>query len=214
MREFSGTTLPKRALAVNNEDMSGVKRCNYYRIVRKRQNSVSVTPVLSAVQRIICKNTAPFKTSIISHSFVDARKGCVDFAYREKIDPLGSTSYLPPSHSVEFLIIKLLAPWRSMTFVCPRCSHNLVPSDFDGSPYQPGAINRKTYGVTNRLASLENYVHLLRVPKTLQPLLPLPRLNEPIQYATRAVLPETGSRVGDLYNRQDQTPESASNSFE
>ena len=29
MREFSGTTLPERALAVNNEAMSGVKRCNY-----------------------------------------------------------------------------------------------------------------------------------------------------------------------------------------
>ena len=32
MREFSGTTLPERALATNNEAIREVKRCNYYRI--------------------------------------------------------------------------------------------------------------------------------------------------------------------------------------
>ena len=36
---------------------------------------------------------------------------------------------LATSCSAEFQAIKLLAPW---------CSHSLVPSDFDGSPYQPG----------------------------------------------------------------------------
>ena len=58
-------------------------------------------------------------------------------AYRKKVDPLGSRSYSPLRRSVEFLATKLLAPWRSLTSVYLYSSHSLVPSKFDGSPYQP-----------------------------------------------------------------------------
>ena len=75
------------------------------------------------------------------------------------------------------------------------------------------AINRNTHGIIICLSSLENDVQLLRIPKTLQPMLPLQRPNEPIQYTTCAALPETGSRVDDLYSRQDQTTEFAMISF-
>ena len=107
------------------------------------------------------------------------------------------------------IAIKLLAPWHSLTPIHPRSSHSLVPSDFDGSPYQIGVWGNNTYGVMNRLSSLENYVQLLRVPRRLQPLLSLQRPNEPIQHATRAAFPETGSHVNKLCNGQDRTPEFA-----
>ena len=118
--------------------------------------------------------------------------------------------------SVEFLAINLLAPWHSLTSVDPHSPHSLVSSDFDGSPYQPWLLGgqRSTAIGTNHLFSLENVIQLLRVPKSLQPLLPLYRPNEPIQYATRTALSETDSRVDDLYNHQDQTTEFASISFE
>ena len=50
---------------------------------------------------------------------------------------------------MEFVANKLLAPWRSLTSVYPHRSHSLVPSDFNGSLYQPGfwetVIDRNTY---------------------------------------------------------------------
>ena len=67
-------------------------------------------------------------------------------------DPLDSRSHSPPSRSVEFLVIKLPAPWRFLTYVYLLSSHSLVPSDFNDSPYgkqQSTAIH------THRLPSLE-----------------------------------------------------------
>ena len=66
MRKFSGTTLPERALTAYNEVMGGVKRRNYYRVARKRQ---TMCQVLWHCQQYngTCKNTAPFKTSMIPH---------------------------------------------------------------------------------------------------------------------------------------------------
>ena len=52
---------------------------------------------------------------------------------REKANHLDSRPYSPPSRSVESLTIKLLAPWRSLTYVYPRSSHGLVPSNVAGS---------------------------------------------------------------------------------
>ena len=111
---------------------------------------------------------------------------------------------------VELLAIKLLAPWRFLTFAYPHTTHNSCRRTLTAprtSLASGGtAIIRNTHGgVTNNLLSFDNDVRLLRVPKTFQPLLPLQRPNEPIQYATRAALPETGSRVDDMYNLQGQT---------
>ena len=95
-----------------------------------------------AMYHVVCNRTAvqgikqnisSFKTSIIPHFFVDIRKGCVDSVFREKNG--SSRLQMYSSRSLEFLAIKLLAPWRSLTFVYPHSSHNLEPSDFDGSPY-------------------------------------------------------------------------------
>ena len=90
---------------------------------------------------------------------------------------------LATSCFVKLLAIKLLAPWRSLTSVHSHSSHSPVRGTLTAlriSLTSGGtAINRNTYGgVTNRLSSLENVVQLLRVPKTLQPLLPLQRPNE------------------------------------
>ena len=60
----------------------------------------------------------------------------------------------------------------------------------------------------NRLASPENYVQVLRVPKTA-PASDTIAASKPTppHKVTYATLPETGKYVEDLYNRQDRTPE-------
>ena len=62
---------------------------------------------------------------------------------------------LATKRSMEFFVIKLLAPWRSLKFIYPHSSYSLVPSDFDGSSSawlrRGTAINRNTCGLTNRL---------------------------------------------------------------
>ena len=69
------------------------------------------------------------------------------------------------------------------------------------------AINRNTYGITNRLSSLENDVpkssdyqkrSSLGYHRSIQ--------TKPLHKATRATFSETGRHVDDFYNRQDQTP--------
>ena len=110
--------------------------------------------------------------------FVIFRKGCVDSVYRKK---------------------RILLHRVPLTSVYLRSFHRRVPFGFFGSlksAWRWGeVINHNTYGLTNRLFSLGNDVQLLRVPKSLQPLLPLQRPKASIHYATRATLPETGSRV-------------------
>ena len=89
---------------------------------------------------------------------------------RKKADPLGSRSYSPPSRSVEFLAIKFLAPWRSLTSVHPRNFHSLVPFDFvfrlprtSLTAERQGSTEN---GVTNRwYLSWKIMFQVLRLPK-------------------------------------------------
>ena len=78
MRKFSGTTLPERTLAVNNEAIRKVKICNYYwtpldsswnrSIIREKETTPCVRYCRTVQQyKGSRKNTTPFKTSIIPH---------------------------------------------------------------------------------------------------------------------------------------------------
>ena len=73
---------------------------------------------------------------------------------QEKMDPLDSRSYSPPSRSVEFLAIQLFTPISPLTYVYPRSFLSPVPSDFVGflEPRTTGS-NRNKYGMTNHSAS-------------------------------------------------------------
>ena len=94
------------------------------------------------------------------------------------MDPLGPRSYSPPSRPMEFLVIKLLARWRSPISVYSHSSHSLVLSDFDGSPYQPGVwenIDQPQYVRRNELLvplSENDIPSYLSIKKTLQPRVP------------------------------------------
>ena len=81
---------------------------------------------------------ATLPTPSFVERLVDARKGCVDSVYRKKSNSFGSGSYSPLIRSVEFLAIKILALWCSLTSVYPHSSHSLGPSDSDDSSYQHG----------------------------------------------------------------------------
>ena len=127
------------------------------------------------------------------------------------MDPLGSRSYSPSADPWNSLSSSSslhgvpCRPFISTAHIASGC-RTLTASRISLASGGT-AINRNTHGgITNRLSCLGNDAQLLRVPKTLQPQ-PLQRPNEPIQYATRAAFPETGSRVDNLYNCQDQTPE-------
>ena len=131
---------------------------------------------------------------------------------QEKEDPLDPRSYLPPSRSLEFLVIKPSFPGVP--------SHPFIPTDYiapcrltlTAPSNQPDfgdmAINRNTYGVTNRLAfSWENYVQVLRLPNTLQPRIPSGVETKTSPQSNACIFPETGSHVDNLYNCQGQTRE-------
>ena len=97
---------------------------------------------------------------------------------------------------MEFLAIKLLDLWRSLSSVYPRSFHSLVSYDFDSSP-EPAwlreiAISRNTYGTTNRLSSLDSDAQVCRLRSSLRC---HPASKQKLPYkATRATLPETGRR--------------------
>ena len=155
MHEFLGATLPEQILATNNEATSGVKRRNYCQILIDSSVYVLGTLVLSAVQGIIQKN-ALFKTSIILHFYMLGRTVLAPAdGVQEKRGSSRLQIVLATKRSMKSLVIKLLAPWRFLTFIYPHSSYSLMPSDFDGSPSawlpRGTAINRNTYGLTNRL---------------------------------------------------------------
>ena len=138
---------------------------------------------------------------------------------QEKTDPFSSRSYSPPSLSVEFLATKLLAPWRSLTYVYPQSVHSLVPSDFRGSlepawlrgdSDQPQYVRRNESPVPLLAKDVPSPPSTKNAP-ALDTIAASKRT--PPHKAIRATLPETGRRVDDLYNRQDQTPEFALISF-
>ena len=135
---------------------------------------------------------------------------------QEKADPLDSRSYSSPSRFMEFLAINLLAPWRSWQPFIPPASIGACrltpPSNQPG--FGDAATDCNTYGVMNRLASLQNYVQVLHVPKTAPASDTIAASKRtPPHKVTCATLPETGKYVEDLYIRQDRTPEFALFSF-
>ena len=97
---------------------------------------------------------------------------------QEKSNNLDSRSYSTPRRSVEFLATNSLlhgVPWHPLIPAASIASCRLTltaPSN------QPGfgkiiAINRNTYGTTNRLSALESDVQVHRLPKnTLQSQIP------------------------------------------
>ena len=95
--------------------------------------------------------------------------------YRGKADRLGPRSYSPPSRFVEFLAIKLLAPWRSLTSVYPCSSYSLVPSDFNGL-FEPAWLRRNSdrpqYARRKRVACISLGMTFQSYQKTLQPRVP------------------------------------------
>ena len=133
---------------------------------------------------------------------------------RKKTNSLGSKSYSPPYYSVKLLVIKILAPWRSLTPVYPRSSHSLVPSDFDGL-CEPAWLRRNS--------DQPQYVRIARPISKMMANSCVYQKPSSLCYHwsvktspsnTQRLPPETGSRVDDLYNRQDRTPEFTSILFE
>ena len=79
------------------------------------------------------------------------------------------------SRSVEFLVIKLLASWRSLTSVHLPSSHNRVPSDFNDSTYQPdfgGNCDQPQYVRTTCSLFWKMIFRVMHLPKKLQPWVP------------------------------------------
>ena len=119
---------------------------------------------------------------------------------------------LTTSCSVEFLASNLLAPWRSLTSVHSRSFHSRVPSEFFGF-FEPAWLRRDS----DRLQYVRHNDSLVPLLKMMLKssvyqkrsslgyhLAPKRKLPHKV---TRTILPNTGRRVDDLYNRQDRTPE-------
>ena len=136
-----------------------------------------------------------------------------------KADPLDSRPYSSSSLSFRGIICHPAPCSITLLDACyPRSFHSFCRLTLMTPSNQPGfgeiAINRNRYGVTNRLSfPWENDVQVFQSSIPLQYRIPLQHPDEPFIKVMRATLPETGRRVDDLFNRQDQRPEFALISF-
>ena len=124
-----------------------------------------------------------------------------DLVYRKKRIPSAQDrSCHQAPRSTEFLVIR-----PSLAVSTASCRHL----------FQLSFLLRGRWSTAKRTAyqtacpHLENDVEALRSIKMLQPQIPSQRPKQTPHEATRAANPETGSRVDDPNNRQDQKPEFA-----